>query len=228
MQRHRPSRRRFLRVTGAGCVAGLAGCSQLSGGGESGITDTDGDGVIDSEDYAPGDPNVQRKEQLVRTETTTAETATVEPTTTTPTTTTPPIPPVLRKSLPDPEEYVGDGPRADYDRAIGEVRIDTTNGSLTLVGPGQYVITAIAGYLAADDLRKTDSWDHVVENDTKLIGTNATFKSDTVRFAADTFEGVALRAVRAVDLYVDDERVVDRVNLVRYVHGGGAFEWSKV
>jgi hypothetical protein len=49
-------------VSGIVSTVGLAGCSQLQGG--SDIQDTDGDGVIDSEDYAPRDPDVQRKEQI--------------------------------------------------------------------------------------------------------------------------------------------------------------------
>jgi hypothetical protein len=42
-------------------IAGLTGCSEIMG---SGIKDTDGDGVIDSEDYAPRDPDIQREEQV--------------------------------------------------------------------------------------------------------------------------------------------------------------------
>jgi hypothetical protein len=43
-------------------IIGLAGCSQITG--EDEIKDTDGDGVIDSEDYAPRDASVQRAEQV--------------------------------------------------------------------------------------------------------------------------------------------------------------------
>jgi hypothetical protein len=65
------------------------------------MRDSDGDGVIDSEDYAPRDPDVQREEQVelvdsTSTETTTetqtaepTETQTTEPTTEQTTTTTP-------------------------------------------------------------------------------------------------------------------------------------------
>jgi len=57
------TRRRFL-VTGvAATTATSAGCTGLLGDEE--VQDSDGDGVIDSEDYAPRDPEVQRKEQLV-------------------------------------------------------------------------------------------------------------------------------------------------------------------
>lgn len=54
-------RRGFLALLGAGTSAGLAGCT--GGGGQ--IDDTDGDGMVDSKDYAPWDPEVQQKSQLV-------------------------------------------------------------------------------------------------------------------------------------------------------------------
>lgn len=71
------TRRRFLRTTGVVGIAGLAGCSQITG--EDDIKDTDGDGVIDSEDYAPRDPDVQREEQVDKGST--SEEAESEPTT---------------------------------------------------------------------------------------------------------------------------------------------------
>jgi hypothetical protein len=36
-----------------------AGCSSIGGSNDGGVEDSDGDGVIDSEDYAPQDPDVQ-------------------------------------------------------------------------------------------------------------------------------------------------------------------------
>lgn len=63
-------RRQVLRLGGVALAGGLAGCSgNFSVGGGSGgndVQDTDGDGVIDSEDYAPRDPDIQRKEQVKR------------------------------------------------------------------------------------------------------------------------------------------------------------------
>lgn len=56
------TRRRFLRTGGVVGIAGLTGCSQITGGND--IKDTDGDGVIDSEDYAPRDPDVQDAEDI--------------------------------------------------------------------------------------------------------------------------------------------------------------------
>lgn len=61
-----PTRRRLLTVCGAAMV-GIAGCNSIGGRNnddDEEIKDTDGDGVIDSEDYAPRDPEVQRKEQV--------------------------------------------------------------------------------------------------------------------------------------------------------------------
>lgn len=63
----RSTRRKVLRLCGVSVAGGLAGCSGVLGGDdeENDIKDTDGDGVIDSEDYAPRDPDVQRREQVV-------------------------------------------------------------------------------------------------------------------------------------------------------------------
>jgi len=65
MNEWQQTRRRVLLAGGSATALGLAGCTGLLGDGEEEITDSDGDGVIDSEDYAPRDPDVQRKEQLV-------------------------------------------------------------------------------------------------------------------------------------------------------------------
>lgn len=50
-------RRSFLITVGAGSTILLAGCSSDSEDDE--VQDSDGDGVIDSQDYAPNDPDVQ-------------------------------------------------------------------------------------------------------------------------------------------------------------------------
>lgn len=60
------TRRRFLRTGSVVGIAGLTGCSQITGGDD--IKDTDGDGVIDSEDYAPRDASVQDAEDVEETE----------------------------------------------------------------------------------------------------------------------------------------------------------------
>lgn len=52
-------RRRFLTIGGSAGIASLAGCSD-----DSGVKDSDGDGLIDSQDYAPKDPDVQQKADL--------------------------------------------------------------------------------------------------------------------------------------------------------------------
>jgi hypothetical protein len=72
-------RRSFLISTVFVASTGLAGCS----GGEDqteDIQDSDGDGVIDSEDYAPEDPEVQEKSDLTSESTTQSATATPTPT----------------------------------------------------------------------------------------------------------------------------------------------------
>lgn len=55
-------RRSVLKFVGTGTLAVVAGCS---GDESDDIEDSDGDGVIDSEDYAPNDPDVQEKSDLV-------------------------------------------------------------------------------------------------------------------------------------------------------------------
>jgi len=65
MRQRRMSRRRLLRTGGLAFTIGLAGCSEFFGG--ENIQDTDNDGVIDSEDYAPRDPEVQEKSDLTNT-----------------------------------------------------------------------------------------------------------------------------------------------------------------
>lgn len=65
----RVTRRAYIRTAGVVGVIGSAGClTELTG---DDIQDTDGDGVIDSEDYAPRDPDVQREAQVKDTTTTT-------------------------------------------------------------------------------------------------------------------------------------------------------------
>jgi len=68
-------RRKFI-TTGAIL---LSGCTGLSGSDGEDIQDSDDDGVIDSEDYAPNDPEVQDKSDLQSTATATA-TPTASPT----------------------------------------------------------------------------------------------------------------------------------------------------
>jgi hypothetical protein len=77
-------------------VSGASGCLRLAGGSdeENDIQDTDGDGVIDSEDYAPRDPEIQREEQVSNEDTETSPTPTETsptPTETTPTNTEQPV-----------------------------------------------------------------------------------------------------------------------------------------
>ena len=63
------NRRRFIAAIG---VSSLAGCTELTGSDDSNdVQDSDEDGVIDSEDYAPNDPDVQEKENLQSTPTAT-------------------------------------------------------------------------------------------------------------------------------------------------------------
>lgn len=81
----RTSRRRLLQFGGSAGLAVLGGCTGLLG---SDVKDSDGDGMINTEDYAPWDPEVQEKSDLVGTdEPPGASTETDEPTGTEPGTT---------------------------------------------------------------------------------------------------------------------------------------------
>jgi hypothetical protein len=72
------SRRKLLsRISAIGTIS-IAGCAG-GGGSQDDIEDSDGDGLIDSEDYAPNDPDVQEKSDVQDTETPT-ETSTETPT----------------------------------------------------------------------------------------------------------------------------------------------------
>ena len=68
----RLTKRKVLRLCGVSVACGLAGCSGVLGGDdeENDTKDTDGDGVIDSEDYAPQDPDVQEKSDIASGEST--------------------------------------------------------------------------------------------------------------------------------------------------------------
>lgn len=63
-----------------GAAIATAGCSSNDGGsGGDDIQDSDGDGVIDSEDYAPNDPEVQEKSDVQSTDSTEPSTKTPTP-----------------------------------------------------------------------------------------------------------------------------------------------------
>jgi len=78
------TRRRFLQTVGAAGLIGSSGCLRLDNKDDStpaatttsDIKDTDGDGVIDSEDYAPRDASIQAAEQVNESDSTPTETET--------------------------------------------------------------------------------------------------------------------------------------------------------
>lgn len=81
-------RRSFLTKSSALSAAVLAGCTgdnTTTNSDEDDIQDSDGDGVIDSEDYAPQDPDVQEKSDLQNATSTAPSTTTTTTTTPTPT-----------------------------------------------------------------------------------------------------------------------------------------------
>lgn len=134
------------------------------------------------------------------------------------------IPEVLKQPLPDPESFIGDGTRSRNPRSVGVVRIDTDTGELFLDGPGNREITAIGGFLSADNLEPADSWGKRVDNETKLIGTNATFRGDRLYFDQGSFRGIALRAVAGIDLVIDGRTVAESVSTIRFHPSGGVID----
>jgi len=103
------NRRRLLLLATSGAGATLAGCSSEND--EPNIKDSDGDGVIDSEDYAPQDPEVQKKSDIKTTATITP-TRTPSPTPSpTPTATPSPTPLPSENQLSVASEYWSDQSR---------------------------------------------------------------------------------------------------------------------
>lgn len=103
------NRRRLLLLATSGAGATLAGCSSEND--EPDIKDSDGDGVIDSEDYAPQDPEVQKKSDIKTTATITP-TRTPSPTPSpTPTATPSPTPLPSENQLSVASEYWSDQSR---------------------------------------------------------------------------------------------------------------------
>lgn len=114
------SRRAFLLSSLTAATGCLAGCADDS------PQDSDGDGVIDSEDYAPNDPDVQEKSDLQSN--TEQPTATPTPTPTPTTTTT--APPVLVTDTPTQTERTVSSRTlaANYDPLVGQTSYFETYG----------------------------------------------------------------------------------------------------
>jgi hypothetical protein len=133
----------------------------------------------------------------------------------------PDIPSVLEQSLPDPTQYIA-ARQGGFTRTVGTVEISTAQNLLTLRGPGISRVTAIAGYLAADEITPLSSWGKEADGQTKLIGTAAGEGSDELSFSS--FRGIALRAVPGIDLVVDGQTVAEAVEVVRFTPDVGVFE----
>lgn len=73
---NRQTRRGFLAMC-LSTTAAISGCAGEDNGEE--VKDSDGDGVIDSQDYAPHDPSVQSRDDIVETISTTTPTPTSTP-----------------------------------------------------------------------------------------------------------------------------------------------------
>jgi hypothetical protein len=219
------TRRGILQVSSVIIASGVAGCSGIgtSNQGGSGVQDTDGDGVIDSEDYAPRDPEVQREEQINN-----GQNQQIEQTSSDSSTTNQGVPAVLNQPLPHPQVYIssdrgGDIP-FEYDREIGNVEIDTESGVLTLRGPGDNKVTAIAGFISADDLAERDNWGGYISDDSKKFGTNATNWRDKLDFRSGTFRGIALRAMAGINLTIDGSTVAESVRRIKYTPQSGIIQ----
>lgn len=117
------TRRGFLGSGAVLAATGLAGCSQITG--ENDIQDSDGDGVIDSEDYAPRDASVQRAEQVEKREQASPTRTEAEPTTETDETTRQPTNEVVAAS-----RLVSRWPfRSGFSDVVGDNDISVERGS---------------------------------------------------------------------------------------------------
>lgn len=132
---------------------------------------------------------------------------------------------LLEQSLPDPSQYIPSD--LDAERAVGTVKIRTSGGSFfTLNGPGDGKVTAIAGYFDGAGLDPTRNWGGKVSKKSGLIHTHAVGGRDS--FSFDLFDGLALRAVKGINLVVEGTTVAERVRLVRYRRDDGVFEQEPV
>lgn len=139
----------------------------------------------------------------------------------------------IERSLPDPEKYVAEN-ASDNERGTTTVQISAEFGELTMSEAqgedyfGDYV-SAIAGYLDADDIQKSHTVeDHdAVKPEEKFIGLQTTTQQDTITFDSGTFRGIAVRATRSIDLQVDYETVARDVTMVRYSPEEGVIEKQK-
>lgn len=137
------TRRRLLLGATGGAIA-LAGCSDSGGSQDSGIRDTDGDGVIDSEDYAPRDPDVQSRDDL-NSATQTAVQATATPSaTTTPTATQTPTPTPTRTPTSTATQTPTPQPQAS------DNSLQATGLGLSAIMPVRYSATEITVQITSE------------------------------------------------------------------------------
>lgn len=134
-------RREFLCATGTASLVSIAGCSGVLDGGDD-VEDSDGDGVVDSSDYAPRDPAVQEKSDLraVECECPGTATPTAEPDRGTPTTRTEREPPTTEPTPTDggPGSVLVDGFESGSHERRWEVTQSQSDASATVVSDRSY------------------------------------------------------------------------------------------
>lgn len=131
---------------------------------------------------------------------------------------------LLNQSIPDPVDVFSGEEFSVFendDRVRGEVKIDTTAGTIAFRSSDVNGITLLAGYIAADDLESED-WGVGDINDADKFVTGLAGESGMqLSFTPGTFHGVALRAVNGISLIVDGETVSEPRSLIRYVPDKG-------
>lgn len=183
-------RRRFLTAGGALGITALAGCS----GGDDSVQDSDGDGVIDSQDYAPNDPEVQEKADLQGTVTpspTPTSTATAAPTasptpspTATPTPTETPTPTPTEAPTPTPTEPnsidVDENAFYDSESRFVEYSSETATVFVHPDGPGVETLDSQDVWILASEYGETTTTGrgHTSLSNTGSGGTEATVSLD--------------------------------------------------
>nr|WP_255681424.1 PQQ-binding-like beta-propeller repeat protein [Natrinema sp. SYSU A 869] len=139
-----------------------------------------------------------------------------------------PAPEILTRDISDPEEEFVDDEHTDLDRSSGTLAINSETGVLRFGSDGNDETVTAIGYLAADALVPGGTWDGTIDTDDNRIGTDVVDNVKALAFTPESFEGIALRATEAIDLYVDGVLVAGDVALVRYATARGVFEVEPV
>ncbi len=197
-------------------MAGAAGClndDSPDGTQTDGVRDSDGDGVIDSQDYAPNDPDVQAKSDVVEAATEAAATTTTSPSTARETTAPP------RRTTTSPTRTTSSPSRTTTRPAANTITV-TRGMRESESGIVEYSAEDVTARVVSDgpsiDLREGSS--------VKLLVTAYQFpREDAVTYGvSDAFRLTGTREVSVdVDLPAADPPTGERVHYLAFLLPGG-------